>query len=106
MIAGSARPKSPWIKNSALVSSRASSRKDITSDIKELLMESQRELLKMLKSKTKLGENEASEQVPERKPRSFYTPTRSVKMNSTQNKNPDPSRHHSNLTMSCHNQSL
>ena len=44
-----------------------------------------------MKPKTKAGESGGSEKVPESDPRSFYTPTRSVKVISTQN-DPDISR--------------
>ena len=50
MIAGPSRPKSPRIDNSDLKSLRASEKKG-------LLIESQRELLNMLKPKTKGGGN-------------------------------------------------
>ena len=39
-------------------------------------MESQRELLRMLKPKTKVSENDENEQVPENETRNFYTPTK------------------------------
>ena len=46
----------------------------------------------MLKPKTKASESEESEQTPESEPRSFYTPTSSEKMYSTQKNDPDTSR--------------
>ena len=55
-------------------------------------MESEREVLRMLKPKTKASENEENEQVPKSESRNFYTPARSVKMNSTQNNVPDINR--------------
>ena len=54
-IAGPSRPRSPKIENSFLESLRASLNEEITSGIKRLLVESQREMLKLLKPKT--GEN-------------------------------------------------
>ena len=51
-IAGPSRPKSPRIENSLLESFRASLKEEITSEIKHLLVESQREMLKLLKPKT------------------------------------------------------
>ena len=92
MIAGPSRPKSPRIENSALESLRASLREKITSEIKELPMESQRELVRMLKPKTKARENEENEQALQSESRNFYTPTTSVKINSTQISDPDISR--------------
>ena len=48
-IAGPSRPKSPAIENSILESLRASLKEEITSEIKNVLVESQREMLKLLK---------------------------------------------------------
>ena len=51
-VAGPSRPKSPRIENSLLESLRASLKEEITSEIQSLLMESQKEMLKLLKPKT------------------------------------------------------
>ena len=76
--------KSPRIENSVLEILRAS-------EIKTLLIESQKEMLTLLKPKT--GENvREDENDLENEIRSFYTPTKSVRPNSTQNKNPCSSR--------------
>ena len=46
-IAGPSRPKSPRIENSLLESLRASLKDEITSEIKGLFIESQKEMLKL-----------------------------------------------------------
>ena len=52
-VAGPSRPKSPRVENSLLESLRASLEEELTSEIKNLLMESQKEMLKLLKPETK-----------------------------------------------------
>ena len=52
-VAGPSRPKSPRIENSFLENLRACLKKEITSEIKNLLVESQKEMLKLLKSETR-----------------------------------------------------
>ena len=83
-VAGPSRPKSPRIENSLLESLRASLKEEITSEIKNLLIESQKEMLKLLKPETKGVIRENTEEVEE-ETRSFYTPTKSVRISSTQN---------------------
>ena len=83
-VAGPSRPKSPRIENSLLESLRASLKEEITSEIKNLLIESQKEMLKLLKPETKVVTRENTEEVEE-ETRSFYTPTKSVRISSTQN---------------------
>ena len=51
-VAGPSRPKSPRIENSLLENLRASLKDEITSEIKNLLIESQKEMLELLKPKT------------------------------------------------------
>ena len=51
-VAGPSRPKSPRIENSLLESLRASLKEEITSEIKSLLVESQKEMLKLLGPET------------------------------------------------------
>ena len=51
-IAGPSRPKSPRIENSLLENLRASLKEEITSEIKNLLIEPQKEMLELLKPKT------------------------------------------------------
>ena len=51
--AGPSRPKSPRIENSLLENLRASLKEEITSEIKNLLVESQKEMLELLKPKTR-----------------------------------------------------
>ena len=55
VVAGPSKPKFPRIESSFLESLRASLKEEITSEIKNLLVESQKEMLKLLKPKT--GEN-------------------------------------------------
>ena len=83
-VAGPSRPKSPRIENSLLESLRTSLKEEITSEIKNLLIESQKEMLKLLKPETKGVIRENTEEVEE-ETRSFYTPTKSVRISSTQN---------------------
>ena len=79
------RPKSPRIENSFLESLRASLKDEITSEIKTLLAESQREMLKLLKPETRGSIRENTEEEVEEETRNFYTPTKSVRISSTQN---------------------
>ena len=51
--AGPSKPKSPRIENSLLESLRASLKEEITSEIKNLLIESQKEMMKLLKPETR-----------------------------------------------------
>ena len=72
-VASPSRPKSPRIEGSFLESLRASLKEEITSEIKNLLVESQKEMLRLLKPETKqmLG------QVPKKKRRTklgVFTP--------------------------------
>ena len=62
-VAGPSKPKSPWIEGSFLESLRASLKEEITSEIKNLLIESQKEMLKLLKPETR----ENVEKTPKRK---------------------------------------
>ena len=91
-IAGPSRPKSPRIENSFLESLRASLKEENTSEIKSLLVESQREMLKLLKPKTGENVRENIEEETENETRNFCTPTKSVRINSTQNDDPSVSR--------------
>ena len=49
----SSKPKSPRVEGSFLRSLRASLKEEITSEIKNLLVESQREILRLLKPETR-----------------------------------------------------
>ena len=84
-VAGPSRPKSPRVENSFLESLRASLKEEKTSEIKNLLIESQREMLKLLKPETKGSSRENTEEEVEEETRSFYTTTKSVRISSTQN---------------------
>ena len=84
-VAGPSKPKSPRIENSLLESLRASLKEEITSEIKNPLVESQKEMLKLLKPETRGIVRENIEEEVEEDTRSFYTPTKSVRINSTQN---------------------
>ena len=83
--AGPSKQKSPWIENSLLESLRASLKEEITSEIKSLLIESQKEMMKLLKPETRDNVRENVEEGMENETGSFYTPTRSVRISSTQN---------------------
>ena len=84
-VAGPSKPKSPRIENSLLESLRASLKEEITSEIKNLLIESQKEMLKLLKPETRGTIRENSEEEVEEETRNFYTPTKSVRISSIQN---------------------
>ena len=86
-VAGPSKPKSPRVEVSFLESLRASLKEEITSEIKNLLKESQREMLKLLKPETR----ENVEEETENETRSFYTPTKSVRI-FTQNNDTNVSR--------------
>ena len=87
-VAGPSNPKSPRVENSLLESLRASLKEEITSEIKNLLVESQKEMLKLLKPEIRGNTRENTEEEVEEETRNFYTPTKSVRISSTQN---DPS---------------
>ena len=91
-VSGPSRPKSPRVENSLLESLRVSLKEAITSEIKNLLLESQKEMLKLLSSEK--GENVRDNTVEETESetRNFYTPTKIVRINSTQNNDPCSSR--------------
>ena len=89
--AGPSEPKSSRVENSFLESLRASLKEEITSEIKNLLIDSQREMLKLLKPETRGNVRENVEEEIENDTRSFYTPTKLVRINSTQN-DPNTSR--------------
>ena len=88
-VVGPSKPKSHRVENSALESLRVSLKEEITSEIKNLLMESQREMLKLLRSET--GENVRNSTIDEteNETRSFHTPTKTVRINSTSNDDSD-----------------
>ena len=80
-VAGPSEPKSPRVENSILESLRVSLKEEITSEIKGLLAESQREMLKLLRPETR----ENVEEETENETRTFHTPTKLVRISSTQN---------------------
>ena len=84
-VTGPSRPKSPRIENSLLENLRASLKEETTSEIKNLLIESQKEMLKLLKSETRENARDNFDEETENETRSIYTPTKSVRINSTQN---------------------
>ena len=88
-VVGPSNPKSSRVEKSALESLRVSLKQEITSEIKNLLMESQREMLKLLRSET--GENVRNSTIDEteNETRSFHTPTKTVGINSTSNHDSD-----------------
>ena len=80
---GPSNVKSPRIENSVLESLRPSLIEEITSKIKRLLIESQKEMMKFLRPKTGECTMEEDENDREKDTRSFYTPTKSVRIKST-----------------------
>ena len=83
--AGPSKPKSPRIENSLLESLGASLKEEITSGIKNLLIEFQKEMRKLLRPETRENIRVNVEEGLENETRIFYTPTRSVRISSTQN---------------------
>ena len=77
---------------------RTSLKDEITSELKSLLADSQKEILRLLKAKTNTNVREETDEDTENETRSFYTPTKSVRINATQNIDPCSSRN-SNLPM-------
>ena len=107
-IAGPSSAKSPRVENNFLESLRTSLKDEITSDVRNLIIESQKEMLKLLRPKTgeNVRENIGEEQDNEN--RSFFTPTKSVRTNSTQNDEPTVSRNNNGLLLKhpMHNPTL
>ena len=91
-VAGPSKSKSPRVENSFLESLRASLKEEITSEIRNLLAESQREMLKLLKPETRENVRINIDDETENETRSFYTPTKSVRITSTQNNDTNSSR--------------
>ena len=91
-VAGLSKPKYPRLEGSLLESLRASLEEEITSEIKNLLVEFQREMLRLLKLETRENVRENVEEETENETRSFYTPTHSVRKISTQNNDTNVSR--------------
>ena len=91
-IAGPSTAKSPRVENNFLENLRDSLKEEITSEIKNLPVESQKEMLKLLKPKTAGNVRENADEELENETRSFYTPKKSVRMNSTHNDDPSTSR--------------
>ena len=92
LLAGLSRTKSPRVENSSLERLRVSLKEEMTSEIKNLLAETQRELLQLLKPKTGECIDEEEKTLAESETRSFYTPTKSIRINSTQNNHSCTSR--------------
>ena len=90
--AGPSGAKSPRIENSTIERLRASFKDEITSELKNLLVESQKEILKLLKPKTGANVREELEEDTENESRSFYAPTKFVRISSTRNNDPCSSR--------------
>ena len=74
--AGPWSAKSPRLENSVLKSMTASLKEEITSEIKNVLVDFQKEMLKLLKPKTGENAKEEDENELENETRSFYTPTK------------------------------
>ena len=84
-VAGPSRPKSPRIENSLLEDLRASLKEEITSEIKNPLIESQKEMSELLRPKTRENARINFDEETENETRNLYTPTKSDRINSTQN---------------------
>ena len=84
-LAGPSRPKSPRVEDSLLESIRSSLKEEITCEIRTLLLESQKEMLKLLRPETRENIRDHVSEELESETRSFNTPTKTVRINSTQN---------------------
>ena len=91
-VAGRSRPQSPRVENSFLKSLRASLKGEITSEIKTLLLESQKEMLKLLRPETGTNARDSMVEETKKEARKFYTPTKVVRITSTQNHDTNVSR--------------
>ena len=80
---GPSRAKSTRVESSVLESLKTSLKDEITSELKSLLADSQKKILKLLKAKTITNVREEPDEYTENETRSFYTPTKSVRINST-----------------------
>ena len=100
-VPGPSRAKSPRIENSFLESLRSSLKEEITSEIKNLLVESQKEMLKLLRTETRENVRNNVDEDVDNETRSFYTPTKTVRINSTQNDDTDVSRNTEYVFESC-----
>ena len=89
---GPSRAKSPRVGNSVLESLRTSLKDEITFELKCFLADSQKERLRLLKTKTNTNVREEPDEDTENETKSFYTPTKLVRINSTQNNDPCSSR--------------
>ena len=84
-IAAPLSAKSPKVENNFVESLRTSLKEEIVSEIKNLIIESQKEMYKSLRPKTGKNGRENIDEEPEYETRSSHTPTKSVRINSTQN---------------------
>ena len=91
-VAGPSRPKSQIIEGSLLEVLGASLKEEITSEIKNLPVESQKEILRLLRPETRGNVRESAEEETDNETRNFYTPTKLVRINSTQNNDPCSTR--------------
>ena len=80
-VARPSRPKSTRVENSFLECLRASLKEEITSEIRSLLIESQKEMVKLLKPKTGENMRENTDDETKNETRSFHTLTKSFRIN-------------------------
>ena len=76
IVAGPSKPKFPRIEGSFLERLKASLKEEITSEIKNLLCESPKEMLKLLKPEIRENIKENTKEETENETRNFYTPTK------------------------------
>ena len=91
-VAGPSKPKSPRVENSFLENLLASLKEEVISEIKNPLVESQKEMLKLLKSEARKNVRNNVDDETENETRSFYTPTKTVRISFTQNNDSCSSR--------------
>ena len=89
---GPSRAKSHRVESSVLESLRTSLKDEITSELKSFLTDSQKEILRLLNAKTNTNVREEPDEEFANETRSIYTPTRVVRITSTQNNEPCNSR--------------
>ena len=86
------QPKSARIEGSIFESLRDSLKEETTSETKNILIECQREMLRLVKPERRENVRENTKEETENETRSFYAPTKLVRINSTQNNDTNVSR--------------
>ena len=84
MVAGPSKSESPSVEVTVLESLRVSLKEELTSEIKGLLLQSQRERSSLLKPKAMENPNKGNELNSRNESRTCQTPTKPLRINSPQ----------------------